>query len=106
MSRAVWFVAGASAGVYVMNKARIFAGSLSAEGLRARWEGVTHGVRLVAQDVKLAQGQREDELRQQLGLPAVSAAAGRQLSAGPSASATSSTPRLAPPVENDQKDTH
>lgn len=104
MSRAVWFVAGASAGVYAMNKARRFAGSLSAEGFRTRWQGVQHGLRLVAQDAKQAQVEREDQLRQQMGLPSVHVRADRQLTAG----STPSTPApvLAPPVENDQKDSH
>ncbi|MFC6154710.1 DUF6167 family protein [Nocardioides yefusunii] len=105
MSRAVWFVAGASAGVYAMNKARQFAGTLSAEGMKARWQGVTHGARLVVADAKQAQATKEDELRVKLGLPAVSPDAGRQLGAGSSAAATA-TPALAPTVENDKKDTH
>lgn len=103
MSRAVWFVAGASAGVYAMNKARQFAGTLTAEGLRARWEGVTHGVRLLAQDAKQAQVSREDELRQQMGLPSVDVRATRQLSASSGRSIVS--PALSTPAEIDQKDT-
>jgi hypothetical protein len=104
MSRAVWFVAGASAGVYAMNKARQFAGTLNAEGLRARWEGITHGVRLVAQDAKQAQVQREDELRERMGLPAARIDRTRQLSAP--APSRVATPTRATPVENDQKDIH
>ena len=104
MNRAVWFVAGAGAGVYAMNKARQLAQTLTADGLRARWQGVTHGARLVAQDAKQAQAVREDELRERLGLPAVSPSAGRQLAAATSTS--SATPTLATPVENDKKDTH
>ncbi len=104
MSRAVWFVAGASAGVYAMNKARRLTQTLTADGLRARWQGLTHGARLVVEDAKQAQVVREDELRQRMGLPTVSPTADRQLEAGPSPS--SATPTLATPVENDKKDTH
>lgn len=103
MKGAVWFVAGASAGVYAMNKARQLAGTLTGEGLRARWEGVTHGVRLLAQDAKQAQVTREEELRHQMGLPAVNVRATRQLSA--SSGSTAAAPTLSAPAQNDQKDT-
>lgn len=104
MSRALWFVAGASAGVYAMNKARVFAGSLTAEGMKARWQGLTHGARLVVEDAKQAQIHKESELRVQLGLPAVAPHAGRQLGGG--SQPATPPPALAPTVENHTKDTH
>lgn len=71
MSRGLWFVAGAGLGVYAMNRARKVAESLTVEGLRARWQGVQHAARLLNEDVRQAQADREHELRADLGLPAL-----------------------------------
>ena len=43
MSRAVWFVAGAGAGVYAMVKARRAAEALTPEGLADRLAGLSVG---------------------------------------------------------------
>ncbi|QCX27445.1 DUF6167 family protein [Nocardioides jishulii] len=104
MSRGLWFVAGASAGVYVVTRARRLADSVTAEGFRARWQGITHGARLLSEDVRTAQAQREVELRETLGLPATPLA-GRELT-GPSAPGDH-TPvaSLVPPLE-DRKNDH
>lgn len=104
MSRSLWFVAGAGAGAYVVTRARRAAESLTAEGLRSRWQGLTHGVRLLGEDVRTAQAHREAELRDSLGLPAA-ARTDRQLS-GPSSTQpphgssprTSARPSLVPPM--------
>ncbi|GGD26479.1 DUF6167 family protein [Nocardioides daphniae] len=105
MSRGLWFVAGASAGVYVVTKARRLADSVTTEGLRARWQGLTHGARLLTEDVRTAQAEREVELRESLGLPA-SPPAGRQLT-GPSAPpGPAPVASLVPPIEEDRKNDH
>lgn len=104
MNRGLWFVAGASAGVYAMTRARRVADSFTADGLRARWHGLTHAARLLSEDVRTAQAERETVLREQLGLPSVQPRATRQLSAAPSVAPTPlDTPTLLPPDE--QRDT-
>ena len=99
MSRSLWFVAGASAGVYAASRVRRLADSVSAEGMRARWQGLTHGARLLGQDVKQAQADREAELRESFGLAAVDSTP--QLSAPPAPPA----PTLVPPID-DRKNDH
>lgn len=68
MSRGIWFVAGAGAGIYAMTKARRAAESLTPEGLRDRWAGLTHGAHLFAQEVRTGSAEKEAELRERLGL--------------------------------------
>lgn len=102
MNRGLWFVAGASAGVYAMTRARRVADSFTADGLRARWHGLTHAARLLSEDVRTAQVERETELREQLGLPSVHPRASRQLEASTAAPAEPH-PNFLPPAE--QKDT-
>lgn len=99
MSRGLWFVAGAGAGAYAVSRARRLADSMTAEGLRARWQGITHGARLWSEDVRTAQAHRETELRESLGLPAAGPA-DRQLP-GPA----STHPTQATPI-NDRKNDH
>lgn len=100
MSRGLWFVAGAGAGVYVVTKARRLADSVTAEGLRARWQGLRHGARLLTEDVRTEQARREEELRESLGLPAPPIP-DRQLPAG----VPTGRPTLVPPIE-DRKNDH
>ncbi|WP_185996501.1 DUF6167 family protein [Nocardioides campestrisoli] len=69
MSRGLWFVAGAGAGLYGAARARRVMDSLSAEGLRARWHGLTHAARLAGEELGQARAERETELRDRLGLP-------------------------------------
>lgn len=69
MSRAVWFVAGAGAGVYAMVKGRRAAEALTPEGMRERWQALGVGARLMAQEVAQAKAEKEVELRERL-LPA------------------------------------
>lgn len=102
MSRGLWFVAGAGLGVYAMNRARKAAESLTVEGLRARWQGVQHAAKLLNEDVRQAQADREHELRENFGLPALPSAGGPpRLSGGVAAEPSHLT--LLPP--DDRKDT-
>jgi hypothetical protein len=68
MGRPLWFVAGAGVGVYAAARARRFADSLTADGLRERARSVRLGARLFAEEVQQACVERETELREQLGL--------------------------------------
>lgn len=103
MSRGLWFVAGAGLGVYAMNRARKVADSFTMEGLRARWQGAQHAARLFSEDVRQAQADREHELRDNLGLPALPRPDGPpQLRSGGEAPAS---PRLTLLPPDEQKDT-
>jgi hypothetical protein len=68
MSRALWFVAGAGAGVYAVVKARRAAEAVTPEGLRDRFSGAGLGARLFADEVRTGMHEKETELRQRLGL--------------------------------------
>ncbi len=68
MSRAVWFVAGAGAGVYAMVKARRAAETFTPEGLRDRAAGLGVGAHLFAEEVRAGMTEKETELRERLGL--------------------------------------
>lgn len=104
MSRGLWFVAGAGAGVYAMSKVRRLADSVTTEGLRSRWHGMTHAARLLAEDVRSAQATREVELRESFGLPHVSDTPQLQSPRSTSLPSTS-RPTLVPPLE-DRKNDH
>lgn len=68
MSRALWFVAGAGAGVYALSKARRAAEALTPEGLADRLSGLGLGARLFGDEVRTGMAERETELRNRLGL--------------------------------------
>lgn len=68
MSRGVWFVAGAGAGVYAMVRARRAAEVLTVDGLRDRWNGVSLGARMLRDEVAQGQAEKETELRERFGL--------------------------------------
>lgn len=105
MSRGLWFVAGAGAGVYAMSKARRLADSVTTEGLRSRWHGLTHAARLLGEDVRSAQATREVELRESFGLAAVSDTPQLQSSQSSQSPQSNSGPTLVPPLE-DRKNDH
>lgn len=108
MSRGLWFVAGAGAGVYAMSKARRLVDSVTTEGLRSRWHGMTHAARLLAEDVRSAQATREVELRESFGLAALSDTPqleSSQPTQGSPSLPASSGPTLVPPLE-DRKNDH
>lgn len=102
MSRGLWFVAGAGLGVYAMNRARKAAESLTVEGLRSRWQGFQHAARLLNEDVRQAQSDREQELRETLGLRPLSSADGPPELTGGAADERSRLSLLPP---DDRKDT-
>jgi hypothetical protein len=68
MSRSLWFVAGAGAGVYAMSRARRVAESLTVDGLRDRLSGLAVGARIFREEVASGQAEKETELRERLGL--------------------------------------
>lgn len=67
MSRGIWFVAGAGAGVYAMVKARRAAETFTPEGLRDRLAGLTLGAQLFGEEVRAGMTEKETELRDRLG---------------------------------------
>lgn len=98
MRRGFWFVAGAGAGVYAMNRVRRLRENFTLAGLHDRAEALRLGARLVRDEVAQASADREVELRERLGLPPT---AGRELS-GPGAE----PPELTRPRTTDERGTH
>ncbi len=68
MSRGLWFVAGAGAGVYAMFKARRAAEAFTPDGLRDRLAGLEVGAHLFADELRTGVTEKENELRERLGL--------------------------------------
>jgi len=68
MSRALWFVAGAGAGIYGMVRGRRAAEVFTADGLRDRVEALTLGARLFRDEVAQGAAERETELRERYGV--------------------------------------
>jgi hypothetical protein len=68
MSRGLWFVAGAGAGVYAMVRARRLAEAFTADGLSDRWHALTLGARMMRDEVAQGQAEAETELRARFGL--------------------------------------
>ncbi len=67
MSRGLWFVAGAGAGVYVVVKARRAVETFTPEGLRDRMAGLGVGAHLFAEELRTGMTEKETELRERLG---------------------------------------
>jgi len=68
MSRTLWFVAGAGAGIYGMVRGRRAAEVFTADGLRDRVEALTLGARLFRDEVAQGAVERESELRERFGV--------------------------------------
>ena len=68
MSRAVWFVAGAGAGVYAALRARRAAEALSVDGLRDRVGAAVVGARIFRDEVAQGKADAETDLRERLGV--------------------------------------
>jgi hypothetical protein len=68
MSRSLWFVAGAGAGVYAMSRVRRAAEALTVDGLRDRLGAATVGARLFREEVQAGRAEKETELRDRLRL--------------------------------------
>ena len=68
MSRALWFVAGAGAGAYALMKARRAAEAFTPEGLADRLAGLSVGARLFGEEVRAGMVEKENDLRERVGL--------------------------------------
>ena len=68
MSRGLWFVAGAGAGLYAAVRGRRAAEALSPDGLRDRVNGLVAGARLLRQEVAQGAADAEPVVRERLGL--------------------------------------
>jgi len=64
MSRSLWFVAGAGAGIWGMVRGRRAAQAFTAEGLHDRMSALFLGARMFRDEVAQATADRETELRQ------------------------------------------
>ncbi len=67
MSRALWFVAGATTGVYVLTKARRAAEAFTPDGIGDRLAGLSLGLHLFGEEVRAGMAEKETELRSRLG---------------------------------------
>ena len=68
MRRALWFVAGAGAGIYASVRAKRVKEAFTADGVSDRWQALTLGARLFRDEVAQGQAEAETELRERLGL--------------------------------------
>lgn len=68
MSRGLWFVAGTGVGVYAVFKARRAAEAFTPDGIRDRLAGLDVGVHLFATELRTGMNEKENELRDRLGL--------------------------------------
>lgn len=68
MSRSIWFVAGAGAGIYAITRARRVAETFTSEGLRDRLGALAVGARLFRDEVRGGQHDSETHLRERMGL--------------------------------------
>jgi hypothetical protein len=68
MNRALWFVAGAGAGVYAVIRGRRAAEALTVDGLQDRMNGLAVGLRMFRDEVAQGHSEKETELRARLGV--------------------------------------
>lgn len=68
MSRAIWFVAGAGAGIYGMVRGRRAAEAFTADGLQDRMGALFLGARMFRDEVAQGTSDREIELRERFAL--------------------------------------
>lgn len=87
MSRALWFVAGAGAGVYAVARARRAAEVLTPEGLADRLSALALGTHLFREEVRAGSREKEAELRSRLELAGAPATV-RALTAVPTTDTT------------------
>lgn len=69
MSRLLWFTAGAGVGVYALIRVRRAAEVLTPDGLADRMAGWSVGLALFREEVRAGAAEKEDDLRERLGLP-------------------------------------
>jgi hypothetical protein len=99
MSRSLWFVAGAGAGVYVMVRARRMAEAVTLDGLRDRAHAAAVGLRAFREEVATGQAEKETELRERLRL----VPSGRHALASPGGVETVASQPPQPPVRQDKE---
>ena len=68
MSRGLWFVAGAGAGVYAMIRARRAAEAVTVDGVKDRLGAAAVGARMFRDEVAQGKAEAETQLRERLGL--------------------------------------
>jgi len=68
MSRGLWFVAGAGAGIYAMMRGRRAAEAFTADGMRDRLGAAGVGIRMFRDEVAQGKAEAETDLRERLGL--------------------------------------
>ena len=68
MSRGLWFVAGAGAGIYTMVRARRAAEALTVDGLKDRLGAAAVGARMFRDEVAQGKAEAETELRERFAL--------------------------------------
>jgi hypothetical protein len=73
MSRTIWFLAGAGAGVYAVLRARRAAEALTPDGIRDRLAALEVGAHLFGEEVRAGMAEKETELRRRL-VPALDGA--------------------------------
>jgi hypothetical protein len=64
MSRGLWFVAGAGAGVYAMLRGRRAAEALTVDGMTDRLKGAQVGWQVFREEVATGRAEKETELRE------------------------------------------
>jgi uncharacterized protein HemX len=64
MNRALWFVAGAGAGIYAVVRGRRAAEALTVDGLQDRLNGLAVGVRMFRDEVAQGHAEKQSELRE------------------------------------------
>lgn len=79
IGRTLWFVAGAGAGVYAVNRAKRAAEVFTPEGLADRMAGWSLGAHLFGQEVRAGMEEKETELRKRMGLALHGQTPGNQL---------------------------
>ncbi len=99
MSRSLWFVAGASVGVYAAARARRAAEVLTVDGLRDRVGAVVVGARLFRDEVAQGKADAETDWRERITLGLDQR---RELMAGPGAVTPHET--APPPDDNEMEE--
>ncbi len=66
MRNAVWFAAGAAAGVYVSSRVRRVAEAVTVDGIHDRLSGLFAGARVFGDEVRAGMTEKETQLRDQL----------------------------------------
>jgi hypothetical protein len=83
MRGAIWFVAGAGAGVYAMVKGRRAAEAFTADGLRDRAQALGLGARMFRDELATGKAEKEIELREWIEARTQSIASGSASAGGP-----------------------